>query len=264
MMGVNQITIPAGTVFGDAAATTDDIVLNFPPNAVTVGPGGTLTINPTATITINMGGTAYADLNALVAGLGGTPGLVGAGLDAALNTDIRYQLDNNVIVDRSMLAPATAASYNLVSDMNRPVVIDAQASTNMGKNFSANQSQDGYGFGDLSSWNVDSDGVLYGIYSNGVTLPLWQVTLYDFTCTQGLRREGNNLFSQTRDSGEHKFGAAGVSGLGTISGYALEQSNVDMSTEFVQMISTQRGFQANSKVITTTDTMLDTVINMKR
>ena len=102
------------------------------------------------------------------------------------------------------------------------------------------------------------------MYSNGVTLPLAQVCLYDFTCQQGLRREGNNLFSQTRASGEAKSGPAGVAGLGTINSYALEQSNVDMSTEFVQMITTQRGFQSNSKAITTTDTMLETVISMKR
>ena len=130
--------------------------------------------------------------------------------------------------------------------------------------FTASQSQNGYGYGDLSSWSVDADGVLYGVYSNGVTLPLWQIPLYDFNCPPGLRREGNNLFSQTRDSGEPKSGPAGVAGLGTINGNTLEQSNVDMSTEFVQMISTQRGFQSNSKIITTTDTMLDTVINMKR
>ena len=111
---------------------------------------------------------------------------------------------------------------------------------------------------------MDDSGILYGVYSNGVTLPLAQVCLYDFTCQQGLRREGNNLFSQTRASGEAKSGPAGVAGLGTINSYALEQSNVDMSTEFVQMITTQRGFQSNSKAITTTDTMLETVISMKR
>lgn len=125
-------------------------------------------------------------------------------------------------------------------------------------------SQNGYGFGNLSNYTVDSSGVLYGIYSNGVNLPLYQLTLYDFTCKQGLRREGNNLFSQTRDSGDPSSGAAGTGLFGTVNANTLEGSNVDLSTEFVRMITTQRGFQSNSKVVTTTDTMLETVINMKR
>ncbi len=173
-------------------------------------------------------------------------------------------LTKNPVADSSVWTSATAPKPSSLSEFNKPIVYDATSTTNYEGSFSASQAQNGYGYGDLSSWDVDSDGILYGVYSNGVTLPLWQLTLYDFNCTQGLRREGNNLFSQTRDSGEAKSGPAGVAGLGSITSYHLEQSNVDMSTEFVQMISTQRGFQSNSKLITTTDTMLETVINMKR
>lgn len=162
------------------------------------------------------------------------------------------------------LVAATPANANHVAEFSKPIVLEASACTSYSSSFTANQAQDGYGYGDLTSYNVDDSGILYGVYSNGVTLPLAQVCLYDFTCQQGLRREGNNLFSQTRASGEAKSGPAGVAGLGTINSYALEQSNVDMSTEFVQMITTQRGFQSNSKAITTTDTMLETVISMKR
>ncbi|MEG2172429.1 MAG: flagellar hook-basal body complex protein [Desulfovibrionaceae bacterium] len=124
--------------------------------------------------------------------------------------------------------------------------------------------QDGYTFGSLSNYNVDKDGILYGIYSNGVTLPLYQTAIYDFVNTQGLRREGGNLFSATQDSGNPRLSAAGQNGMGTVNSYSVEQSNVDMAREFVQMISTQRGFQANSKGITTVDAMLETVIGMKR
>ena len=166
--------------------------------------------------------------------------------------------------DTTVMVAANPANANHVAEFNKPIVLESSACTSLNSSFTANQAQDGYGYGDLTSYSVDADGILYGVYSNGVTLPLAQVCMYDFTCQQGLRREGNNLFSQTRASGEPKSGAAGVAGLGTINSYALEQSNVDMSTEFVQMITTQRGFQSNSKVITTTDTMLDTVINMKR
>lgn len=124
--------------------------------------------------------------------------------------------------------------------------------------------QDGYASGSLSNTNVDQDGILYGIYSNGVTLPLYQLALYDFTDPQGLRREGGNLFSATRESGNPQIGPANQGGMGNINAFNIEQSNVDMSREFVQMIITQRGFQANSKGITTVDGMLEQVINMKR
>jgi flagellar hook protein FlgE len=88
--------------------------------------------------------------------------------------------------------------------------------------------------------------------------------LFDFVSKQGLRREGGNLFSQTRQSGEPQSGPPALSGMGTINSNALEQSNVDLAREFVHMITTQRGFQANSKVVTTTDIMLEVVVNMKR
>jgi flagellar hook protein FlgE len=124
--------------------------------------------------------------------------------------------------------------------------------------------QNGYTYGNLMDIVFDQHGVMSGIYSNGVTLPLYQVVLYDFVAPQHLRFEGGNLVSQTRDSGDPSWGAAGVNGFGLINGYMIEQSNVDLAKEMVHMITTQRGFQANSKVITTVDTMMEVVVNMKR
>lgn len=126
------------------------------------------------------------------------------------------------------------------------------------------QKQDGYTFGFLQNITVDQDGIVHGRYSNGVILDLYQITLYDFTSPTNLRREGGNLFSETRASGDALAGPANANGYGSINSNSLEQSNVDLAREFVQMITTQRGFQSNSKVITTTDTMLETVVNMKR
>lgn len=127
-----------------------------------------------------------------------------------------------------------------------------------------NRTQDGYSSGTLSNVKIDNNGVVYGVYSNSKTLPLYQIALYDFKCTQGLYREGSNLYSASNESGEPNLGVAGDNGFGTTKAYNIEQSNVDMSREFVQMIATQRGFQANSKTITTVDNMLETVIGMKR
>ena len=126
------------------------------------------------------------------------------------------------------------------------------------------QSADGYGAGDLQSVSVDTDGVITGQYSNGQVLSLYRVALAKFQNIQGLYREGGNLFSETRLSGEAIPGKPGTSGLGNIIPNSLEQSNVDIANEFVTMITTQRGFQANSKIIMVADQMLTEIINLKR
>ncbi|SKA96010.1 flagellar hook protein FlgE [Paucidesulfovibrio gracilis DSM 16080] len=126
------------------------------------------------------------------------------------------------------------------------------------------QSQDGYPAGILQNVSVSRDGILTGRYSNGQVIELYKISLATFTNEWGLRREGGNLFTETQDSGQALTGFAGEQGKGTIDGNSLEMSNVDMAAEFVRMITTQRGFQANTKVITTTDSMLGEVIAMKR
>jgi len=126
------------------------------------------------------------------------------------------------------------------------------------------QTGNGYGSGDLQSFTVDSDGVITGQYSNGQVIPLYKVALAKFQNNNGLSKEGGNLYSQTRLSGDPITNSPGTNGLGSISANSLEQSNVDIADEFVKMITTQRGYQANSKIITTTDSMLADVIAMKR
>ena len=126
------------------------------------------------------------------------------------------------------------------------------------------QSANGYGAGDLEGVNVDVDGIITGSYSNGQLIPLFRVSLAKFQNTQGLFKEGGNLYSETRESGAAITNRPGTNGLGSIAPNALEQSNVDIANELVKMITTQRGFQANSKIITVTDQMLADLINIKR
>ncbi|MCX5807215.1 MAG: flagellar hook protein FlgE [Proteobacteria bacterium] len=126
------------------------------------------------------------------------------------------------------------------------------------------QTQDGYPPGVLTNVTVSAEGIISGHYSNGQILDLYQITLANFNNTQALRREGGNLFSETLDSGPAYTSAAGSGGLGKINPNSLEQSNVDLATEFVKMIVAQRGFQANSRVITTTDEVLQELMNLKR
>lgn len=126
------------------------------------------------------------------------------------------------------------------------------------------QTQNGYGTGFLENISVGTDGIMVGHYSNGQILNLYRVGLAKFNNQQALSKVGGNLWSATRDSGDAITGHPGENGLGRISSNSLEQSNVDIAAEFVKMITTERGFQANSRIITTVDNMLQELINLKR
>ncbi|HOJ43378.1 MAG TPA: flagellar hook-basal body complex protein, partial [Syntrophorhabdaceae bacterium] len=126
------------------------------------------------------------------------------------------------------------------------------------------QTQDGYPPGVLQNVTVSQEGVISGHYSNGQIIDLYQITLANFNNPQGLQREGGNLFKETIASGPAYTNAPGSGGLGKINPNSLEQSNVDLATEFVKMIIAQRGFQANARVITSTDEILQELMNLKR
>jgi flagellar hook protein FlgE len=126
------------------------------------------------------------------------------------------------------------------------------------------QMQDGYPSGVLRGVSVDEFGVVTGSYSNGQLTPLYQVLLADFPNYNGLSKMGKNLYAESRDSGQPLNGVPQFGRLGSISPSAIEMSNVDLAQEFVKMITTQRAFQANSRVITTSDEILAELINIKR
>jgi len=127
-----------------------------------------------------------------------------------------------------------------------------------------NQQQDGYGSGSLQNISINSNGLITGIFSNGKTRILGQVALADFANPAALISLGKNLYAESVESGQALIGTPGSSGRGTIHSHALELSTVDIAEEFVKMISAQRGFQANSRVITTTDEILSELVNLKR
>lgn len=125
-------------------------------------------------------------------------------------------------------------------------------------------SQNGFGPGSLASFAVAEDGSVVGLYSNGMTKTLGQVALASFSNPGGLDREGGNLWTATYNSGTPTLGTALSDDRGSITSGYLEQSNVDIGTEFTDLIITQRGFQANTKVVTTVDEMLQELLQMKR
>lgn len=122
---------------------------------------------------------------------------------------------------------------------------------------------DGYASGDLQDFTIGSDGVITGVYSNGQKQPLGMVALANFSNPAGLEKIGSNLYASTANSGDFTGGVvAGSGGTGTLSSGTLEMSNVDLAAQFSEMMITQRAYQANSKVISTTDEMLQTLVNM--
>lgn len=124
--------------------------------------------------------------------------------------------------------------------------------------------QDGYGAGSVSSIVVRTDGVIEAVYTNGQTAELAQVALTTFNNPHGLLKLGENRYAETITSGAPSTGEAGTGGRGAIAGNALELSNVDIAQEFTNIIVAQRGYQANSRVITTSDELMQEALNIKR
>jgi flagellar hook protein FlgE len=124
--------------------------------------------------------------------------------------------------------------------------------------------QDGTSSGTLSSFSIGSDGTITGSFSNGKTEVLGQIALANFADEQGLSQVGNNDYQPTLASGQATIGAPGTGGLGTVSGGSLEESNVDIATEFANLIVAQRSYEANAQVVTTFNQVMQDTINIKQ
>lgn len=203
-------------------------------------------------------------------------------------TDRAYDADGNLYITNSAIVEAgTDGPYPLITDLEmedpQPTVStqadiltwvnESEATQQIAITYGAtqyssesdviSQTQDGYGTGALVSLTVNSDGTILGNYSNGDPREVARIALAKFNNAAGLSKQGNNMYEETTASGSAIIGTVG-SGVGTIFTNSLEMSNVDLAAEFVKMITTQRGFQANSKIITTTDELLGELINLKR
>ena len=124
--------------------------------------------------------------------------------------------------------------------------------------------QDGYTMGYLDNFKIDSSGIITGVYSNGTSRKIGQIAMATFTNQGGLEKAGDNTYVESNNSGIANIGESGIAGKGKLLAGALEMSNVDLTEQFTDMITTQRGFQSNAKTIQTSDTMLETVLSLKR
>ena len=124
--------------------------------------------------------------------------------------------------------------------------------------------QDGYGMGYLNSFSIDRNGGVTAAYSNGSSRSIGQIALGSFTNPNGLEKVGETNFVQSNNSGMANIGPSGIAGKGAVIAGTLEMSNVDLADQFVDMIVTQRGFQANSRTIQTADQILQELLSLKR
>jgi flagellar hook protein FlgE len=155
-------------------------------------------------------------------------------------------------------------SINL-TDGGKTFAVDITDITQYSGNTEARVSaSDGSAAGILSSYTVSNTGQIVGVFSNGLKQSLGQLALANFNNVNGLEKIGDSMFRSTVNSGLAQVGAAGSAGLGLITSGALEMSNVDLAQEFTNLVIAQRGFQANSRIITTSDEILQELVNLKR
>ncbi len=202
--------------------------------------------------------------------LGGTAGtleLVGEGVlnfDASGNLDLATSGSGIPLATAGVFQTnAGALDWTNGSVQTQQISMDMQTTQYASPSVVVSQEQDGYGTGTLVKLSIDESGNIIGNFSNGTPRKLMQVALAKFTNPSELTKVGNNVCEESGASGAPTIGTVG-SGVGNIFTNALELSNVDLAQEFVKMITTQRGFSANSKTITTTDEMLAEVISLKR
>lgn len=265
---VGGLRLPVGQVLAPTATTTIDVGGNLPADAAT---GATVvhsidivdaqgkTIPATTTYTKTGTNTWTADTT--VPGPGGTTATVGS---STLTWDPAAESFTASTMTLSS-ASLTAAGYRFPADVTVTIGGDATPLTQFaGAGTATARNQDGATMGELQSFTMDSSGILVGIFSNGRTEQLGQVALANFTNPGGLEKAGDSMFRGTANSGAASIGAAGSGGRGMLASGVLEMSNVDLAQEFTNLVVAQRGFQANSRVVSASDEILQDLVNLKR
>jgi flagellar hook protein FlgE len=211
------------------------------------------------------------DWHALVDGgeVGGTAGIAQEGAGGTLTFTTNGALDTETSTAWNLSFNNANPTQPINFDFGTSITTDAGTGLDGTTQFASPEAtigleQNGYAAGSIAGIAIAQDGTVMGIFSNGQERALGQVVTADFANVNGLERAGEGLWIQTLESGEALIGPADTAGRGAIVSGALEQANVDLGTEFVNLITYQRGFQANSRVITTADEMYGELVNIKR
>jgi flagellar hook protein FlgE len=210
--------------------------------------------------------------HAVVAGdelANGQPGVPFEGASGTLTFTTNGELDTETSSASSWDFIGATPTQAIAFDFGDSMTTDAGTGLDGSTQFAAPSAtmalqQDGFAAGSVAGISIADDGTILGLFSNGQQRAIGQVVTADFANVNGLDRTGQGLWIETLESGQALIGPGDAAGRGAIVSGALEQSNVDLGTEFVNLISYQRGFQANSRVITTSDEMYGELVNIKR
>jgi flagellar hook protein FlgE len=200
---------------------------------------------------------------------GGTPGTYVPCATGSLIFDNQGKLQLEALNFSSFSFVDAAPGQSISFDFGDSVITDAGTGLQGVTSFAAASTvsgleRDGYAAGSMTSALIEADGTVRGIFDNGQQRAVGQVLLASFQAPDQLQRIGSNLFLESQGSGQAVVEQAGSGGRGVIAAGSLERSNVDLSRQFVDMIAFQRGFQASSKTITTTDQLLQELLQLKR
>jgi flagellar hook protein FlgE len=244
-------TDPAGSGSGSTAPDgTSTSVTVYEPN------GSTQTLSLVFTEATAGDPTSWDVSGALI-----TPGSTTAPSYTSIGNGLTFNSDGTLA--STSTAPLTFTSgsttihINLTGPSGNPTV-----TAYSGDDTLSVASQDGNAPGTLQSYSIGSNGIIQGVFSNGQTKDLGQIALATFANPDGLLRAGDTDFTATANSGLAQVGTPGNANWGTLEAGTLESSNVDLGTELTELIEGERGFQANSSVITTSDQLLQTLISM--
>ena len=276
----SDIVIPPGVLRAPVPTTSFGTVLNLDANAAVgttftssaqiydaLGVAHVVTVNFAKTATNAWSYTVTVPGADVQGGTAGTPSSIATGSLTFNNTGKLSQVNAGAAADVAITSPTwangaapTNFSWDLL-DTNGTTSITSYAAPSA----TSSTTQNGSPTGAVSSIiTINSSGQLIASFGIGRTVTVGQLALATFNNPQGLVKLGTNLYSESEASGIPSVGVAGSGGRGTLIGSALEQSNVDIATEFTQMILAQRGYQANSKIITVADELLVDTLNLKR
>ncbi|HEU5133857.1 MAG TPA: flagellar hook protein FlgE [Steroidobacteraceae bacterium] len=255
-----------------AATANVDYLLNLPANAA---PPSIVPFNPADPNTFNQ-----ATSLTLFDSLGATH----TGTLYFEKTAVDNQWNAHMYIDGTAVTPMQTLQYSDTGILTSPVgglmpfdpytpttgaapmnvTVDMRQTTQYGNNFSVNSvTQDGYTTGRLIGIDINETGIVQARFTNGLSQPLGQIAIANFANVQGLQQLGNTQWAETFASGQALRGQAGNSGFGLVQSGALEGANVDVTEQLVNMITAQRNFQANAQMISTADSITQTIINMR-
>ena len=225
-------------------------------------------------VTLSTQFTKVANANQWTYAISTSEGTVTSGASGSVTFDNSGQLSlvgGAAVADQSIVIDFSSASTPAATQTLSWNLANAAGTATNGKltGFAAESNnnslvQDGFTTGTLTGLTVNDKGVIAGLFNNGQTDDLYQVTLADFLAPSGLTRQGSNLFAESEESGQGVLGLARTGGFGAIVGQSLELSNVDLAEQFITMIQTQQAFQASSRIITTIDDLLTESVNLVR